>query len=244
MHFVLSLSRQQRQQLTHALKQPGGDAKLLKVLHLETSHNLRNAHAFNEAGDLKFFESPHEIIVLHAQERLAAYGRRKAHELGRLSADLELLRARVRFITMVLDGKLPLLKRTAAEELVDALKTSGFKPYLELKARGGVVASEASEEEHDGLSTEAVNARGNTTVTLAVKTDTNAYSYLLRMPMLSLTGERAAKLEAELARKQDELDELQRTSELEMWKRELHALRAPLKAHLKALESHDGDRRL
>ena len=64
------------------------------------------------------------------------------------------------------------------------------------------------------------------------------YDYLLRLPLLSLTKERVAKLEGEIKRKRAQATELQHTSELALWSRELEALRMPLQAHLETVAAH------
>ena len=53
------------------------------------------------------------------------------------------------------------------------------------------------------------------------------------MPIVSLTAERVAALERQIAARQLEADELRTTTELQMWMRELDALRAPLEEYLR-----------
>ena len=63
-----------------------------------------------------------------------------------------------------------------------------------------------------------------------------AYSYLLRLPLDYLTEERMASLERQLGSKREEVRELEATTELTLWKRELELLRPALEAHVRACE--------
>ena len=103
---------------------------LASQLQLEASHSLSNAHAFDAHGELRHFRSPHELIEMHAEARLAAYAKRKAHDLAHLAAELELLDARARFVGMAVRDELPLLRGAPTQMLLDALRSAGFKPGL------------------------------------------------------------------------------------------------------------------
>ena len=59
-------------------------------------------------------------------------------------------------------------------------------------------------------------------------------AHFVFMPLLALTDERAAKLERQRDEKQAEMAELRNTSELQLWKRELDALRPRLQEYLEA----------
>ena len=62
---------------------------LHEAFGLEAMHSLTNMHAFDGNGELVHFARPEEIVGLHAQARLGLYGKRKAHGLGVLEAELD-----------------------------------------------------------------------------------------------------------------------------------------------------------
>ena len=165
---------------------------------------------------------------MHAEARLAAYAKRKAHDLAHLAAELELLDARARFVGMAVRDELPLLRGAPTQMLLDALRSAGFKPGLGATSLADLPNLGAL----DATSLAGGSGEGNVAPT------SRAYDYLLRLPLLSLTEERVAKLMGEIERKRAQATELQHTSELALWSRELEALRMPLQAHLEAVASH------
>jgi DNA topoisomerase-2 len=180
---------------------------------------------------------------MHAEARLAAYAKRKAHDLAHLAAELELLDARARFVGMAVRDELPLLRGAPTQMLLDALRSAGFKPGLgatslaDLPNLGGLGATSLAGGSGEGGGGGGEGGgedggEGNVAPT------SRAYDYLLRLPLLSLTEERVTKLMGEIERKRAQATELQHTSELALWSRELEALRMPLQAHLEAVASH------
>jgi DNA topoisomerase-2 len=73
---------------------------------LTTQHKTTNMVAFDVDGTIRRFASPGEILERFYGERLCAYGKRKAHELGRLESEITELSARLLFIKSVISGKL------------------------------------------------------------------------------------------------------------------------------------------
>ena len=148
------------------------------------------------------------------------YTKRIAHDLDAKAADHALLDARARFVAMAVRGDLPeLFRRAPRREVTDALRAAGFAPRV------------ASAADGDG------GGGGDDAEVVAPAADGDGagdYEHLLRMPLLALTDERAAKLERQRDEKQAEMAELRNTSELQLWKRELDALRPRLQEYLEA----------
>ena len=117
---------------------------------------------------------------------------------------------------------------------LEALRGAGFPPHLGGASEGAPPAAAAGPgADEDALGTPG-DGGGESGQLERIVLQNREYDYLLRMPLLSLTAERATRLEAELERKRVQVDELQKTSELALWKRELEALRQPLAAHIAA----------
>jgi len=73
---------------------------------LTTQYKTTNMVAFDTDGHIRRFASAGEILERFYNTRLAMYGVRKAHELGRLAADITELEARLLFVRAVISGSL------------------------------------------------------------------------------------------------------------------------------------------
>jgi DNA topoisomerase II len=92
---------------------------------LTTGHKTTNMVAFDVDGTIRRFASPGEILERFYGERLLAYGKRKAHELGRLQTEITELSARLLFIKSVISGKL-VISNVEDTVLYAALKKLGL----------------------------------------------------------------------------------------------------------------------
>ena len=239
----------------------GGDvhAHLVRVLELSRKESLTNTHAFDAGGELRHFASPHELIELHAEARLAAYAHRRAYQLAVLHDELAVLEARARFIAMAVRGDLALFRRAPRQEVVDELRAAGFAPHLAPTApalrRDTLEGAAAAVVEprapfradggmaHDGdVDGDACDAAADADDGGAAGSRGGAYEYLLRMPLISLTEERAATLERQLAAKEREVQELSSTSDVALWKHEIGQLRPALERYVQDRED-DGNAR-
>ncbi|KAL3917591.1 MAG: hypothetical protein SGPRY_006348 [Prymnesium sp.] len=166
-------------------------------------------HAFAAHGDLIRFSCPLEVIEHHAPVRLATYKARKMHHLGKLEREHELLQSRSRFISLVLLGEISVnhtSRATLTEQLTRALYTR-------------VVLWRASRNTTWRYNAPCVTPRDTTkyhscvehakvpccyapptqgyTSRLILSVQSDAYDYLLEMPIYSLTSEKVAKLSAQ-----------------------------------------------
>ena len=73
---------------------------------LTTQFKTTNMVAFDIDGTIRRFTSPGEILERFYGTRLAAYGKRKAHELRRLKEVMTELEARLKFLRAVISGRL------------------------------------------------------------------------------------------------------------------------------------------
>jgi DNA topoisomerase-2 len=65
-------------------------------------------------GSLKKYETPEEILVDYARIRMSHYKLRKKHIIKTLSDELERLAVRMKFIKLVMDGKLEIFRKSRA----------------------------------------------------------------------------------------------------------------------------------
>jgi DNA topoisomerase-2 len=73
---------------------------------LTTQFKTTNMVAFDPDGTIRRFGSAGEILERFYGTRLAKYSERKAHELGRLTAEITELEARLMFVRAVISGSL------------------------------------------------------------------------------------------------------------------------------------------
>jgi len=98
--------------------------------HLTTSFKTSNMVAFNVEGHIHKYGTVGEILEEFYVERLAAYGKRKAHELARLTAVLTELQARLAFVRAVVEKRL-VIANVEDDALLAALRGLGLPALSE-----------------------------------------------------------------------------------------------------------------
>lgn len=165
-----------------------------------------NLVAFDEEGRITKYDSVEDILKAFYAVRIKFYEKRKQHQLSTMQRDLDKLSNQARFIQMIIDGTLVISKKKKSV-LVTELKEKGFRPFP--KVSEAVKAGETEkvvEEEEESDDSETLS---------------NAYDYLLGMPLWSLTQERVEKLRRQIGDKEVEIDALIKLSKEDIWKRDL-----------------------
>ena len=193
-----------------------GLAVALKLVSVVSTNNM---YLFDPAGKIMRYRSAHEIVRAFCEERHRIYRARHVHLLATLAAEQKRLDNRARFIRAVSSGDIQIAKATRPE--LDALlRSRGFASDGELRFKGGpasaVDTASDAETESGGEDDEVV--KGD-------------YDYLLNMPLSQLTADRAAALEASLAKATAQHTALASTSPLGLWRADLAALKTILKAY-------------
>lgn len=101
-----------------------------KRFKLTSSHKTTNMVAFDNSGILRKFENVGQIMEEFFVERLAAYGRRKEHELQRLRKIIVELDARLVFVKAVVEKRL-VVANAEDEELLAGLEGLKLPPLSE-----------------------------------------------------------------------------------------------------------------
>jgi DNA topoisomerase II len=109
---------------------------------LTGSHKTTNMVAFTAEGRIHRYESVGEILEEFYGVRLAAYGRRKAHELARMREEIRELDARLVFVRAVVDRRLVVANAEDAD-LLAGLKALGL-PALSNKGAAVPAADDLS----------------------------------------------------------------------------------------------------
>ena len=179
----------------------------LKPLKLESKISLSNMHAFNKEGKIIRFSSPQDIISYHFNERLKAYRLRKDLIIKKAS-EIEIVnRNKSRFIKDIIAGNIKL-----------------FSPENNQSIPRKDIMQKLVEFGYTSLSTVKIENQPQ-------KDASNAdnYSYLLDMPLSSLTLERANTLHELALASSKQLEIAQNVSEIEMWKNDLGKLKKLIK---------------
>jgi DNA topoisomerase-2 len=202
---------------------PGSLRQLVKNDEIEKKFKLtsvmsnNNFVLFDREGKLKRYEDELEIMEEFFQTRLAFYSKRKEYLLSKLTRDMTIAANKERFVSSIIEDRLK-LRNAKKSEIVGQLIDNGFTMMKDMPTIKSFM------EENRLLSVEAVNQ--NTQATNDEE-DLDAkfkeYSYLLSLPMWSMSYEEVERLKREVQSKEEALERLQRYSEVDMWKDDLQA---------------------
>jgi DNA topoisomerase-2 len=78
---------------------------------IATTIHTSNMYLMTESG-IRKFESPEEILMYYAKNKMKFYKLRKKHIMKTISEELELLRTKMKFIEFVMNGKIEIFRRT------------------------------------------------------------------------------------------------------------------------------------
>lgn len=125
---------------------------LLRALKLVRRISYANMKAFDRTGTLRTFSGIHEILHDFALLRLWVYARRRAMDLGQMAREETLLRGKVGFIQLQLDGTLEVRRHRDRAEVYALLRlkhadkvpvVDGSHSYLDGVSLWNLTAAEA-----------------------------------------------------------------------------------------------------
>ena len=213
-HFVITMPPEN---LAAAQAAPGGIEKKFK---LSTKVSISNMHLFDENGAITKYDSPLAVMEAFIPLRLKAYAQRRDMLIRLAESQLKRLSNKMRFILAVVDGSL-VVNRKKKEELIAELDALCYDRLP--KTDKGTVA----ELDDDGQFV-AEDVAGA------------SFDYLLGMPLWNLTLEKVEELCAEKAAKEAEVAELHKTTDKDLWMRDLDTL----EQKLNLLEAEDEEARV
>lgn len=198
-HFIIQMDEKHMQS---ALNE-GLEEKFKLSKSIATS----NLVAFDPEGRITKYATVTDILKEFYAVRLKFYEKRKQHQLSELQKELDKFTNQARFVQMIIDGQLVISKKKKAL-LISELKEKGFKAFP--KVADAVKAGETEQVVEEEGEEEA-----------NVEVASNAYDYLLGMPIWSLTQERVEKLLRQIGDKEIEIDDLIKLSKEDIWRRDL-----------------------
>ncbi|KAI5306470.1 hypothetical protein KEM56_000756 [Ascosphaera pollenicola] len=189
-----------------------------------------NLVAFDPEGRITKYESTLDIMKEFYYVRLKYYERRKQYMLSDIQRQLDRLTNQARFITMIIDGKLVISKKPKAQ-LMKELKEKNFTPISnkttdDVTEKGKELSEVLEEGENDEDDSDDI---------AGIPSD--AYDYLLNMPLWSLTQERLERLRRQIGEREVEMDEFIKLSKEDLWLRDLDEFMVEWRAYL--ADKHD-----
>ena len=100
--------------------------EILKKFKLTTSINTSNMHVFDQCGIIRKVDSPEEIIFRFYKVRKEHYSKRRKYLIEKLSSELEILDAKIRFIQLVVEEKIIIFKQRK-EVIIEQIKKNGLQ---------------------------------------------------------------------------------------------------------------------
>ncbi|SPQ99888.1 unnamed protein product (mitochondrion) [Plasmodiophora brassicae] len=191
--------------------------ELLRIFKLTHSISTTNMTLFNEAGQIGQYARVQDILLEHARARQQLYLLRKKHLLSVLERQCRRLDNKCRFIRGVCNDTIA-IRNVPRAEIEDTLTRMKFDKLPGVKHDSTLIVKQVSPsiiDDGDGDDND----------------DKKSYSYLLTMPLLSLTMEAAAELEQSLAACRAEIGKLQKVTWQDMWRGDLDRFVAALDAH-------------
>ena len=174
---------------------------LYKRMRLQKPMSMRNMHAFDSTGRITHYKTAEEICAEHFDVRLQGYTARRASLEGKYNAEVATSSNKSRFVKALLSGELEVMvgpgRQAASQaELVQDLLTRGYATADALKS---------------------ITDPG------AASSGANNFSYLLDMPIASLTEERVVALDRASEEATLRLKKLVQSSERDLWMNDLDA---------------------
>lgn len=196
------------------------DEGLHKVFKLQTSLTTSSMVLFDSKGVLTTFRNPEEILRDFYATRLEGYKKRKAYQMGLLSAEAKKLENQARFILEKIDNIIKIENRRR-KEMILTLRERNYDPdpLAEWKKQQAQQQSEdkpADSQDEDEDEDEAKDG------------GSAAYNYLLGMPLWSLTRERKEDLLNKRDQKREELETLRKKTPENLWETDLDAFMTKL----------------
>jgi len=176
---------------------------LVDYYRLKSNISLNNMHAFDQQSIIHKYHSPEEIIDAHYPVRYEAYKRRKQSLEHLLHMEEVRSRSRSNFILDILRGVFDILGGRSEQDIALELKSRGYPEEMEIHSLHPIDQSSPGNN-HSHHSISKINTKYD-------------YSYLLDMPINSLTSERSHRLKQRADEANAVLTSLRAKSIADLW---------------------------
>ena len=127
-HFELEFKPDVLMQWTKVSNDDPNIDNIEKQLRLTTKVSLTNMHLFDAESRIHRYDSVSDIMEAFYSVRLDYYGRRRAHQLGVLQHELDVLTYKIKFIEAVIADDITVAKQTKSQ-LIEILETKGYPKF-------------------------------------------------------------------------------------------------------------------
>lgn len=180
-------------------------------------------HAFSTSMKIIRYTTPQEIAEEFFPVRLKLYRDRKSVLESNLEFAAALSKNKARFIEMVTEEKIDLLRgRKSKDATITLLEGMKFSKLSELNSikMNNTVAKRREADLKIGISVDGEEDQ---------KGSINEYDYLLNMPLSSLTSDKIEALNEEASKTDEKLRRIKATTAQDMWKEDLDKLEPHLR---------------
>lgn len=204
--------------------------QFIEKLKLKSNISLQNMVAFDPAGVLKRYNGPEQIINDFFPVRLQGYEARKQALMRRLIRDEAYARNKSLFVAQIISGKLDIFQFTGSAGSSDASSPRKIRGLSELEIMSKLIqAGFLSKSQIESLSSpNAVVSQTDDSKQVGDQAKPD-FSYLLEMPIQSLTESRFESLRQQADTAAARLRELETQSAADLWLRDLELLEEALK---------------
>jgi len=213
-------------------------SQLESMLRLKSSVPISNMVLFDAEGRIKKYDDPLDIIKDFATVRLSMYEKRKAHQVGKLMRESEILSAKAKFIKLVITGQL-IIKKRKINDLIQDIRHRGFKPVSEMKGLASDKEEAKDDEDEEGDDADAEEGDGDeeagdggasssSAARAATAKGIKDFEYLVGMPISTLTAEKIEELMKQHDAKVSELEALKKKKPPQLWLEDLDELERAL----------------
>jgi DNA topoisomerase-2 len=225
----------------------GKPGAMEKYFKLTTGISMNNMHAFNSKGIIEKYTRPEEIVEAHYPVRHSTYVDRRDALLRKHTAEELVNRNKSRFVMELINGNISLFNtgpqvQEQTEDVHVQLRNLGFATSVEIASilRGSAdidqYANTKNSHFDSGIGSEGSRV-GEGVVDDYVSVDTDAYKYLLDMPIQSLTEQRQGALRKSAEGSAEKLEEVRRSTPEDLWVRDLQHLKDLVNADFDVLRS-------
>jgi DNA topoisomerase-2 len=196
------------------VKKPIGDSTAVPLKTKVEGGDVLQLHAYRRAED---------ILTEFYALRLPYYEKRRQAMLAKMRSELELLDQTARFILMVLPPEQLKIRNVPRSTIVAELWKHKF-PLRSPPSKTPSPEDDADEDASAGDVEAAIKSQRTPSEAVLVA----GYSYLMKMPLWSLTRERVDKLKGQQAGLRAKIQALEATTDKQLWLADLDELAAGL----------------
>ena len=203
--FILHFQKNELSKLLNS----GNFEKFMKLMDSKKTCTS-NMHLFNADGQIRKYASPEDILEEFYEIRRGFYEKRKGYLVNKIKRELDIMNARIRFITGILDDEI-ILKNKDEDELDELLSEMDFPKFT----KGKLEYDPNCENENP------------------------SYDYLTSMAIRSMTKKRLEELRNNKEEKEKDYESIKMKTIYDLWNEDLDKIKEFYERSLKVYEEEN-----